>query len=312
VRARPAKRRLRPALALALALAGVTAVAAPAVAQPPATAPPPLPPASGPPAPATGAPAAGKSPGAAGPGAGALPASGPGPRPAAQPPPPTAAPLPALVEPPEPPSPSVPRVVPTADAVAAATDHDAVVGAWGVEVRRIEPDAPVFARRFPEGCATPPAGGGAECPSIRVGALAVRHWLGRNLALTGGLAFAAGGGKDGDRLLDTHFGVGPLVGVSVLLGNWRHLAISASPDLTVVLLRPAGSAGTAYLVDLRADLEGELHLGFFSLPALSIAIRSGVGFRLEHAGDVTGWSAGVSGATTLWGVVSALLLRYYF
>ena len=38
---------------------------------------------------------------------------------------------------------------------------------------------------------------------------------------------------------DTYFGVGPIVGLSLLLGNWRHLAVSASPELAYVWFRPA-------------------------------------------------------------------------
>jgi hypothetical protein len=142
--------------------------------------------------------------------------------------------------------------------------------------------------------------------------LSVRHWLNRNFAVNAGIALALGGGKQGDRLLDSYFGFGPGVGMSILLGNWRHLSVAASPSLSFVWFKAAGSAPATYVTDLRADLEGELHFGFIGVPALSLGMRSGVALRLEKAADLTMWSVGVSGATTLEGLVSDLTLRYYF
>ena len=72
-----------------------------------------------------------------------------------------------------------------------------------------------------------------------MGALAVRYWRTRNLALQRGLAFAAGGGRDGTVSRDTHLGVGPIVGLTLLLGNWRHLAIGAPRTSRYVWFNPA-------------------------------------------------------------------------
>lgn len=203
-------------------------------------------------------------------------------------------------------------MVPTADATAQESDHAAVVGAWGVEVRPVATTMPVFARRSTTGCPAVPAGQIADCPPIAVSMLGVRHWVGPNLALNGGLALALGGGSDAGRLLDSYFGLGPSVGASLLLGNWRHLAIAASPSLMFVVWKPASSADSTYVADLRADLEGELHFGFIGVPALAVSLRSGVLLRLERAGETTVWSAGVAGATTLRSLASDLTIRYYF
>ncbi|MBC8134140.1 MAG: hypothetical protein H7X95_14255 [Deltaproteobacteria bacterium] len=220
----------------------------------------------------------------------------------------------------------VPRVVLTADAAAADSDHDVVVGRWGIEVHQVTTTLPVFSRRASTGCplALPAAGAVPgtpapasapitwNCPPVTVSMLSVRHWVNRNLAWTVGAALALGGGTQGGRLLDSYFGFGPSAGVSVLLGNWRHLAVAASPALTLVWFKAAGSAAATYVADMRADLEGELHFGFIGAPALSLGIRSGILLRLEKAPDLSMWSAGVSGATTLRGLVSDLTLRYYF
>ena len=215
-----------------------------------------------------------------------------------------------------------PRVIVTADVLPAESDHDAIVGAWGIDVRPVATTLPVFSRRVSMGCplaatatsggAAAPGGTAVDCPPIAVSMLGVRHWVNRNLAWTVGAALALGGGTQNGRLLDTYLGFGPGAGVSLLLGNWRHLAVAASPSLALVWFRAAGSAPTTYVADLRADLEGELHFGFIGVPALSLGIRSGVLLRLERAADLTLWSAAVSGATTLRGLVSDLSLRYYF
>jgi hypothetical protein len=205
-----------------------------------------------------------------------------------------------------------PRVVPTADATRTESDHAAVVGAWGVEVRPVATTMPVFARRPTTGCPAGPADQGGTCAPVAISMLGVRHWVGPNLALNGGLALALGGGRDAGRLLDSYFGVGPSLGASLLLGNWRHLAVAASPNLMFVVWKGASSADATYVAELRADLEGELHFGFIGVPALSLSLRSGVLLRLERAGETTLWSAGVAGATTLRSLVSDLALRYYF
>ena len=215
-----------------------------------------------------------------------------------------------------------PRVIVTADGIAAESDHDAIVGGWGIDVRPVATTVPVFSRRASMGCplaaatvnggAAAPGGTALDCPPIAMSMLGVRHWVNRNLAWTVGAALALGGGTQNGRLLDTYLGFGPGAGVSLLLGNWKHLAVAASPSLALVWFRAAKSVPTTYVADLRADLEGELHFGFIGVPALSLGIRSGVLLRLERAADLTLWSAGVSGATTLRGLVSDLSLRYYF
>ncbi len=176
----------------------------------------------------------------------------------------------------------------------------------------------VFGLRATTGCpaslATPPATGTTTdgCPPVAISALAARRWLGRNVAIDGGPALAVGGGSDGGRLLDTYFGLGPVIGASVLLANWRHVAVMAGPELTMVVFKGASSAGTAFLAELLGSVEAELHFGFIGAPALSLGVRSGLAFRLEHAADATLWSVGVGGATTVRALFEDVALRYYF
>src|SRR5262249_22153578 len=205
---------------------------------------------------------------------------------------------------------AAPRVppVPTADAAAAPSDHDAVVGHVGIEVRRLDPVPFPLALRAGTGC---PAAQTTPC-TVEMGSIAARYWATRNLAWTAGAALALGGGSDQGRALDAYVGVGPVLGLSLLLGNWRHLAIAASPEASFVWFKPGGgSTKSTTLVDMRAALEGEPHFRFIGVPALSVGMAAGLGFRYESTADSRVWSIGVIGANSVWGTLTNLFVRYY-
>jgi hypothetical protein len=209
-----------------------------------------------------------------------------------------------------------PRVVATRDASPSESDHDTVVGAWGVEVTPVVARLPVFALRPTTGCPLPsaaqPTSAAPDCPAVQVSALGIRHWMTRGLAIDAAMAVALGGGRDHGRLLDTYLAVGPMLGAAVLLGNWKHMAVMASPGAGVILFRAAKSVDTTYVIDFHANLEAELHFGFWGLPALSLGLRSGLALRIERAVDVTQFTFGPTGAATLNRLVTDLSLRYYF
>ena len=214
---------------------------------------------------------------------------------------------------PAPPSPPADeRHVPILDATPAESDHEAVRDAWGVQVRPVASRLSAFALRAGTGCPVAAMSAAGACPAVNVSELAVRRWIGRNLAWNAGLAVALGGGSDGGRALDSYLGLGPVLGGSILLSSWKHLAVSANPELSLVFFKGAGSASTAYVAHVGADLEAELQLGFIGVPALALALRSGLQLALEHAGDATIWSLGVAGVTTVRGLFEDVALRYYF
>jgi hypothetical protein len=249
--------------------------------------------------PPPGPPAVAAAPAAPGP-----PAVAPEPAPAA-----VAAPAaPAAPATSAPTAPPEPGPIPTNDATAAASDHDAVVGHVGIAARRLDPGPLPLTLRPGQGC---PADMSTPC-SVTLGAVGARYWMSRNLALNGYLALGTGGGSTAGHDLDTYLGVGPIVGVTLLLANWRHLSIGASPELTVVWFRPAGGdAASTLLVDMSAALEGELHFGFVGVPALSIGILAGAALNYERAPTAHLWSVGVIGAGSIWDALSTLYVRYY-
>jgi hypothetical protein len=247
------------------------------------------------------------------------PAAAPPPVAPSPPPPPVVVPTPEPVAlPPEPAPPPAPAPapiarppvgpVPTADAQPTPSDHDAVVGHVGIEVRRIDATPFAYDLHAPTGC---PAAQTTPC-TVDLGALMLRYWQTRNFALTGGLALGFGGGRAAGMTLDSYVGIGPIVGMSLLLGNWRHLAVAAAPELSYVWFSPGhDGATTTKLVTARAAIEGELHFGFVGVPALSIGMDAGLGFRWVSAGDARVWSVGVVGPGGVASILSDLFIRYY-
>jgi hypothetical protein len=199
--------------------------------------------------------------------------------------------------------------IPTGDEAPAASDHDAVVGRVGVTARRLDPGPLPLALRPGQGCATDMS---TPC-TVNLGALGARYWMSRNLALNGYLVLGTGGGSLGGQDLDTYLGVGPIVGMTLLLANWKHLAIGASPELAVVWFRPAGGdAGSTTLFQMRAAIEGELHFGFIGIPALSLGLQAGAQVLYEHAPAGQLWSVGVIGGGSIWNALTTIDVRYYF
>ena len=235
------------------------------------------------------------------------------------PPPPAAAPIPAA--PPIPPAEPYPVTGPVVAAAPvmsgeAATDHDGIVGLWGIEARRIE----AFKK-------TP--GEDIECPDpcrVDLNSLGVRKWVNPHYAYSVGLAFGAGGGSrrapTAVETLDTYFGFGPSLGASFLLANWKHLAINMSPQLDAVYFLPSGKGSKSFLVNLRGVIESELHLGMIGLPQASLGVSTGVvasflSASLDEKNSVnnaiaTRWSIAVTSPRSLWDLVTNATLRYYF
>jgi hypothetical protein len=198
--------------------------------------------------------------------------------------------------------------IPTADEHPAVSDHDAVVGHVGIQARRLDPGPLPLALRPGLGCA---ADMSTPC-TVTLGALGARYWMTRNFAWNAYLAFGAGGGSSGAQGLDTYLGVGPIVGLTLLLANWRHLAIGASPEVGVVWFRPGGTgSGSTKIVEVRAALEAELHFGFVGVPALSIGLQAGAQLQYESNASAHLWSVGMTGAGSVWDSLTDLFVRYY-
>jgi hypothetical protein len=229
--------------------------------------------------------------------------------PALPPPPEPVAPA----EPPPPPMPETAAAMPVVAMESGPTDHDTVIGHWGIEARQVG----VF-QRTPgndPSCA-------ADCP-IRLNAFSLRRWQTPRYAWSAGLVLGFGSGSRYDggttKSWDTYLGLGPTVGASFLLANWHHVAVSFSPGVDFVYFLPRASGSKTILLNVRAPLEAELHFGFLGVPQLSVGLTSGlvIGLRtvsqpqLNPGGLASQWDIGFSGPTSLSGLVTNLYLRFY-
>jgi hypothetical protein len=241
------------------------------------------------------------------------------------PPPPPPAPVapslpPVEVVPPAPPAPPAPPTppAPTLTSGSAGTDHELVVRRWGMEARSLD-----------QGLLLRTPGNDLSCDAackIALNSFGVRHWATSRYAWNAGLALGVGGGSRYDatqmkvQSWDSYFGIGPTLGASFLLTDWKHLAISLSPQLDAVFFMPSGRGPKTFLLDVRGLVEGELHMGFIDLPQLSIGVASGLvaslrtvsNSKMTPTGTATQWSIGFSGPQTLWGLVTNVFLRFYF
>ena len=245
----------------------------------------------------------------------------------AQPPPPTPVPPEAPAPVPAPPPPYDPGV-PAGPAVAAGhaaaeagtSDHDSIIGRWGIEARRL---GSFYRTQNQE----------PECPGAcmaDMNALSLRKWTAHDYAYSFGLALAAGGGATREMVTadaqtwDTYFGIGPTLGASFLLASWKHLAVSWGPQLDAVFFIPSGKGSKQLLIGLRGIVEGELHLGMIGLPAASVALQTGLqaSYLMATKDEKEGtpqrkltasrWTLGVTGPQSLWDLVTKMNLRYYF
>jgi hypothetical protein len=120
-------------------------------------------------------------------------------------------------------------------------------------------------------------------------------------------------------------GIGPTFGASFLAANWKHLAVSISPQLDLVYFLPSSSGKKSLLINVRSVLEGEVHLGMIGLPAASVAVSTGLSasFLKISKGSAAAaaastdptsarWSIGITGPVSLWDLVTNATLRYYF
>lgn len=196
------------------------------------------------------------------------------------------------------------------------TDHDSVVRRWGIQVRRL-----ATATKTP---GQDPACG-KECP-VSLHSFGVRKWSTAGYAWNAGLALGMGGGASraaggAVRSWDTYFGFGPTFGASFLLANWKHLAVSAGPQLDLVFFMPSSSGAKTLLVNVHGDIEAEVHLGMIGLPAASVAFSTGLAasYRSVSRGKAPvdgavarSFSLETTGPTALWDLVTRMSLRYYF
>lgn len=192
----------------------------------------------------------------------------------------------------------------TAARVDERSDHDQVVGHWGIEARKVD-TAFVPTNQGP-GC----AGG---CPPVTLTSLGVRRWTSEHYAWNAGLVLGVQGGSTSGQSWDTFLGIGPTLGANFVLSTWKHFTVSANPQLEYVYFAPSSSSPKTSMFNARALIEGELQLGFMGLPAVSVGVAPGLVFHLESTTQSRGseWSIMTTGQQSLWGLVTNGFIRFY-
>lgn len=208
------------------------------------------------------------------------------------------------------------------------TDHQKVVGKWGVDVRRLSSLNRSIGGPDPR-CGVDDTGTPVAC-AVGINSIGIRKWVHEHYAYNAGLAIAAGGGHTpGSGSWDTYLGVGPMLGANFVLASARHVTVSAMPQAEFLAFLPSGSGPKIYSLNLRAMIEAEIQLGFIGLPQLALGTSMGAIFNYTkksqgdpntdpddragiQASPFSAWDVGLSGARSLKGLVSDLFVRVYF
>lgn len=204
------------------------------------------------------------------------------------------------------------------------TDHDKIVGRFGLEIRSLGTVNRTDGQCTEAYSAEARKDGNLACP-LSLNAISLRRWTSHRYGYGAGLALAAGGGSrrnaadTASESFDTYFGIGPTVSARWVLGNWKHFIISTGPDFDVVFFAQAGSKPQTLMFNLRALVEGEMHLGFLGAPSLTVGTTMGLvgSYRTvknakEGPGRISSlWSVGIPGPDAPLSLVNSLFLRLY-
>lgn len=196
------------------------------------------------------------------------------------------------------------------------TDHQRVVGRWGIEARSL---GTLQSSGANPGLGCVPRPGDTSCRDVRMTSIGIRRWHTERYAYSAGLSIGAGGGStSGLGSWDTYIGVGPNFGAYFLLGQWKHLAVSASPQLGFLYFAPSASGNTTISANVAGKIEAELQLGFLGLPGLSVGTDVGLGMNYTRvgndsagAGGFSYWNLGTTGPSSLWGMATNGFVRFY-
>lgn len=166
--------------------------------------------------------------------------------------------------------------LPGADAAADATDHNYVVGTFGIGYmgRRTIAVAPNGAGDFIT----------QDAPVI-----GLRYWLSPQLGIDAGLGFAINNGstKTGDTSVDNAGYTAFILhgGVPLALAGGKHISFQVIPELNVGFASaktggPASADTSGIHFDIGARAGGEVQFGFIGIPELSL--QAGIGLALSY------------------------------
>lgn len=172
---------------------------------------------------------------------------------------------------------------PAAAATQGESDHDAVVGRFGVGY--------LGASEVAFGNAGAP---GTPVPTVSAPVIGLRYWIDQMIGLDAGLGFSNSGGSynDGTTTTDDASTTAVLIhaGLPLALAGSGHFSFQIVPELNVGFStrdqKPAQAGGTEVktsgtTIAVGARAGAEIHFGFMGIPQLSLQGSVGVGFRTD-------------------------------
>lgn len=167
---------------------------------------------------------------------------------------------------------------PAADPISTGSDHDAVVGRFGIGFFGVS--------SIPIGDMS--ATGGVTAYLVPAPTIGMRFWLSQLLAIEAGLGLGIGSSSEDDSQGNevntpsrTAFALHG--GVPLALASSKHFVFEVVPELNFGIA--TGSAGdidlSGLLLELGARAGAEIHFGFMGLPQLALQGSIGVHFSLQ-------------------------------
>ncbi len=219
----------------------------------------------------------------------------------APPPPP---PLPATT-PPAATTPAATEKKPAPEPESTGTDHDALVGHFGVGYFGIS-QLPIAAG-FPGGAG---GGGGVGRENVNAPIIGVRYWMSKMIGIDAGIGFGLTSGSNeavapgADTTTDkpSRLGLALHGGVPLAFASGKHYTFTVVPEATAGFTSGTikGAPGvpdidlSGFRLDLGARVGAEVYFGFIGVPQLSLQASVGAYFRHEGFKASTNTAAGTA------------------
>ena len=215
--------------------------------------------------------------------------------------PPTPAPPVAVTPPPAPEK----KVAPAAEPESTETDHDALIGHFGVGYFGVS-QLPIAAG-FPGGAG---GGGGVARENVNAPIIGVRYWMSKMIGIDAGIGFgltsgsnqAVAPGSDTTTDKPSRLGLALHGGVPLALASGKHYTFTVVPEATAGFTSGTikGATGvpdidlSGFRLDLGARAGAEIYFGFIGVPQLSLQASVGAYFRHEGFKASTNTAAGTA------------------
>jgi hypothetical protein len=220
----------------------------------------------------------------------------------------------AVAPPPPPPAPPAAvtttsvtekKAAPAAEPESTGTDHDALIGHFGVGYFGVS-QLPIAAG-FPGGAG---GGGGVARENVNAPIIGVRYWMSKMIGIDAGIGFGLTSGSNqviapgSDTSTDkpSRLGLALHGGVPLAFASGKHYTFTVVPEATAGFTSGTikGAPGvpdidlSGFRLDVGARAGAEIYFGFIGVPQLSLQASVGAYFRHEGFKASTNTAAGTA------------------